>query len=302
MFNNPAPAPLQLISDEEIDPWGVKLYIKREDLLHSEISGNKWRKLKYNFLEAKKLGFNKILTVGGAYSNHIAAVAAASSEYGFESIGIIRGEEYSSLNPTLSFAKSKGMQLIYWNREKFRRGFDDEILNELQKSEGDFYFVPEGGTNELAVKGASEIINDIEIPFDFICSAVGTGGTLAGLINGRKEFDFSVLGFAVLKNTGFLEKGIKKLAGESSNTWEMFNSYSFGGYAKFDQSLIYFINRFFAKHQIELEPIYTGKMMFGIYDLIRKGYFSKNKVIIALHTGGLQGKEGFNQRFGKILL
>jgi 1-aminocyclopropane-1-carboxylate deaminase len=301
MFENPNPTPLQLITDEEIDSRGVKLYIKREDLIHPEISGNKWRKLKYNFIEARYLGLKKILTCGGAYSNHIAAVAAAAYTFGFESVGIIRGEEYSTLNPTISFAKLKGMRLIYWDREKFRRGFREDTLAELRKSEGSFYFIPEGGTNRLAVKGTSEIIDDIDIPFDVVCAAVGTGGTLAGLIQGKKEFRYKTLGFSVLKNDGFLEREIEGLVAEPQNEWEMHNNYAFGGYARFNEALIAFINRFYLKHHIELDPIYTGKMMFGIFDLIKKGYFSKNEIIVAVHTGGIQGKKGFNERFGNIL-
>lgn len=302
MFDHPNPTPLQLIQDEEIESWGVKLYIKREDLIHSEISGNKWRKLKYNFIEAKAKRLTKILTCGGAYSNHIAAVAAASFDYGFESIGIIRGEEYSTLNPTLSFAKEKGMKLIYWERGKFRNGFDDQTLNDLMKQEGSFYFIPEGGTNQLAVRGTMEIMDDIVIPFDVIATAVGTGGTLAGLINSEKDVDFRVIGFSALKNTGFLDEAVKNFTEKSLRNWEMKNDYAFGGYGKFDKSLISFINWFFINHKIELDPLYTGKMMFGIFDMIKKGLFSKNDVIIALHTGGLQGKKGFNQRFGNFLL
>jgi 1-aminocyclopropane-1-carboxylate deaminase len=194
------------------------------------------------------------------------------------------------------------MKLLYWNREKYRNGFSDETLQSLKEELGDFYFIPEGGTNDLAVRGTSEIIKEIDIPFDFICSAVGTGGTIAGLIKGKRTFNYHVIGFSALNNSGFLEEAVEDLIGKDYCNWIINNEYSFGGYAKFTNELINFINKFYVQHNIELDPIYTGKMMFGLLDLIGKGFFKPGSVIIALHTGGLQGKIGFNKRYKNILL
>jgi 1-aminocyclopropane-1-carboxylate deaminase len=302
MFENPKNTPLQLIDDEALSQFGVKLYIKREDLIHREISGNKWRKLKYNFLEAERLGLKKIVTVGGAFSNHIAAISAAAKLYDFESVGIIRGEPYHPLNPTLSFASNNGMKLLYWNREKFRAGFNHSTLTALKDDLGEFYFIPEGGTNELAVLGTKEIIDEIEMVFDSICCPVGTGGTIAGLVKGAPHFPYKVIGFSALKNNGFLEETIKKLIGTDHNDWEINNNYSFGGYAKHTSELINFINQFKRQHHIELDPIYTGKMMYGLYDLIKNRFFREGSIIIAVHTGGLQGNAGFNLRYNNLLV
>lgn len=301
MFTNKENAPLQLIEDEELKAFHVKLYIKREDLIHPFISGNKWRKLKYNFLEARKSGFKKILTFGGAFSNHINAVAAAGNEFGFETMGIIRGEECFPLNSTLSFASNKGMRLIFVERHEYKKGIPEKVKDRLNLQLGEYYIIPEGGTNQLAVKGVSEIVGEIPIKFDYLCSPVGTGGTLAGLISSVKEFQFSVLGFSSLKNADYLKPTISELSNNNERNWQIFNDYSFGGYAKFDEKLVQFINDFKSRYQIQLDPIYTGKMLFGLFDLIKNGYFKKGSTIIAIHTGGLQGIVGFNQRFGNLL-
>ncbi|HYG40319.1 MAG TPA: pyridoxal-phosphate dependent enzyme [Cytophagales bacterium] len=301
MFDNPGEAYVELIKDEELQPFGVSLYVKREDLIHPFISGNKWRKLKYNFLKAQESGLKTILTVGGAFSNHIAAVAAAGKEYGFKTLGVIRGEEHLPLNPTLYSAKANGMEIIYFPRDKFRQGLSEDDFKAIEQTFGKFIFIPEGGTNEPAIQGTSEIINDIKINFSFICCAVGTGGTVAGLIQSNKQNAFSVLGFSALKNSDYLTDEVRKLTGDNQSSWKITNDYAFGGYAKFNNLLIDFINRFKALHGIQLDPIYTGKMMFGIYDLIKKGYFPNGSTIIAVHTGGLQGIVGFNERFGNLI-
>jgi len=165
-----------------------------------------------------------------------------------------------------------------------------------------FYFIAEGGTNVLAVKGTREIIDDIKIDFNYICSPVGTGGTLAGLIASKSKMRFKVLRFSALKNSGFLEESVVSLIGEEERQWKIMNEYNFGGYAKFNDDLIKFINDFYVENQVELDPVYTGKMMFGIYDLIKEGFFWEGATIVAVHTGGIQGKKGFNQRFGNVLL
>ncbi|WP_348063057.1 pyridoxal-phosphate dependent enzyme [Flavobacterium sp.] len=271
----------------------ISLYIKREDLLHPQISGNKFRKLKYNLAQAKRENKQTILTFGGAFSNHILAVAAAGKEQGFKTIGIIRGEELRdkiSENPTLRKAKDSGMVFEFFTREMYREKNNLKILEELGNKWGDFYVIPEGGTNELAVKGCEEILTTTDEKFDYICCAVGTGGTISGLINCSKNGQ-QVLGFPALKGD-FLREDICRFASKSN--WDLITDYHFGGYAKVTEELILFINEFYQKHKIPLDPIYTGKMMFGIMDLINKNYFPKDSKILVIHTGGLQGITGMN--------
>ena len=277
----------------------ISLFIKREDLNHPFISGNKWHKLKYNLQEAQKQGKNTLLTFGGAYSNHIYAVAAAGKIFNFKTIGIIRGEEHLPLNPTISFASNSGMQIYYLDRSSYREKNSAEIINQLKNNFGDFYLLPEGGTNELAVKGCSDIIDKIEVDFEYICCPCGTGGTLAGLISGLNGKKFA-LGFAVLKGASFLKENVTALI-QSQNeniyhNWDINLDYHFGGYAKVDERLLDFVHKFNARTNIPIEPIYTGKMLYGIYDLVTKGFFSEGNRIIAIHTGGLQGLKGLAER------
>ncbi|MFT5847456.1 1-aminocyclopropane-1-carboxylate deaminase/D-cysteine desulfhydrase [Psychroserpens sp.] len=272
-----------------------QVYLKPEYLSHPYISGNKYRKLKYNLIEAKKTGKDTLLTFGGAYSNHIAAVAAVGREFEFKTIGIIRGEELAlkiGSNPTLKFAQSCGMTLKFISREKYAHKTGDTYISELKNEFGDFYLIPEGGTNTLAIKGCEEILTDIDKEYDYICCSVGTGGTISGLINSTCQHQ-KILGFPALKGD-FLSEEITKFV--TNENWELIADYHFGGYGKVSDSLIEFINNFKKVHNIPLDPIYTGKMMYGIYDLIDKGYFPKNSKILAIHTGGLQGIEGMNQR------
>jgi 1-aminocyclopropane-1-carboxylate deaminase len=272
-----------------------QVYLKPEYLSHPYISGNKYRKLKYNLIEAKKTGKDTLLTFGGAYSNHIAAVAAVGREFEFKTIGIIRGEELAlkiDSNPTLKFAQSCGMTLKFISREKYAHKTGDTYISELKNEFGDFYLIPEGGTNTLAIKGCEEILTDIDKEYDYICCSVGTGGTISGLINSTCQHQ-KILGFPALKGD-FLSEEITKFV--TNENWELIADYHFGGYGKVSDSLIEFINNFKKVHNIPLDPIYTGKMMYGIYDLIDKGYFPKNSKILAIHTGGLQGIEGMNQR------
>jgi 1-aminocyclopropane-1-carboxylate deaminase len=278
-----------------LDFADVSLFIKREDLLHPFISGNKYRKLKYNIEAAKQQNFGTLLTFGGAFSNHICAVAAAGKTYGFETIGIIRGEEVASQipqNPTLQFAVENGMRLQFVSREAYRNKNEPGFLEKLQQQFGAFYLIPEGGTNGLAVKGCQEILTDEDSDFDFICCSVGTGGTISGLINSAKSCQ-QVLGFPALKGD-FLKLEISKFA--ANRNWELITDYHFGGYAKVTRELIAFINDFHKKTGVLLDPIYTGKMIFGVMDLIRQDYFPKGAKILAIHTGGLQGIEGMNRK------
>ncbi len=275
-------------------PYNVKLTVKREDLLHPHISGNKFRKLKYNILEAKKQEKSALLTFGGAFSNHIAATAAAGKEYGFSTIGVIRGEELVNKigdNPTLTFAHDCGMMFKFVTRDDYRLKSDPHFVKALQAEFGDFYLVPEGGTNELAVKGCEEILSAEDEQFTHIACAVGTGGTIAGLVNAAMPHQ-KVLGFPALKGEGLLDD-IRKFAPKGN--LELITDYHFGGYGKVTEELIVFINDFFEKTDIPLDPVYTGKLFFGVIDLIGKGYFPENSNVLLIHTGGLQGIAGMNK-------
>jgi 1-aminocyclopropane-1-carboxylate deaminase len=274
------------------------LDIRREDLIHPFVSGNKFRKLKYNILEAKKQGKTTLLTFGGAFSNHIAAVAFAGKENGFKTIGVIRGDEIESKineNPTLKFAKNCGMQFEFISREDYQNKNDNNFSNELRLKFDDFYLIPEGGTNELAVKGCSEILSLDDSKYDFICTSVGTGGTISGIINSSFNHQ-KILGFTALKG-GFLQKDISKFAVKEN--WQLIEEYHFNGYAKVSDELIQFINDFYLETKIPLDPIYTGKMVFGVIDLINKNYFPKKSKILLIHTGGIQGINGMNEKLKK---
>ena len=279
-------------------PNGISLHIKREDLIHSFVSGNKFRKLKYNLLEAKTQNKDTLLTFGGAFSNHIAAVAYAGKDKGFKTIGIIRGDELRdkiSENPTLQFAENCGMQFEFVSREEYRLKSENHFLEKLKMKFGDFYLIPEGGTNELAIKGCEEILTENDADFDFICCAVGTSGTISGIINSVLDHQ-KVLGFPSLKGD-FLKDEIRNFV--QNQNWELITGYHFGGYGKVSEELIAFINQFYAETKIPLDPIYTGKMVFGVIDLISENYFPANSKILLIHTGGIQGIQGMNIKLKK---
>lgn len=271
----------------------VTLIIRREDLIHPFVSGNKFRKLKYNLREAKAQHFKTLLTFGGAYSNHIAAVAFAGKENGFATIGIIRGDELAdqiSVNPTLQFAQKCGMTLVFISRSDYRLKEEDSFLEDLNRQLGAFYLIPEGGTNELAIRGCEEILTPEDAVFDYICCAVGTGGTISGLIKSALPHQ-KILGFPSLKGS-FLDEEIRKFV--LKDNWALLKEYHFGGYGKVSRELIEFINDFRQKNDVALDPIYTGKMLFGVMDLIQNRYFPKGSTILAIHTGGIQGIQGMN--------
>ena len=302
-FNQQSPIPAQQIQHSLLEQKKVKLFIKREDLLHPEVSGNKWRKLKYNINQAKDSGQIGVLTFGGAFSNHIAATAAAANKAGLSSAGIIRGEETLPLNATLSLAQEHGMIFEYVSREAYRN--KEELLKKLGGSYKGYYPIPEGGSNALAVKGCAEILDDIDVnAYDYFALACGTGGTIAGLLAGlnhRKQ----VLGFPALKGGSFLKNDIDALTqaynGKQYHNFQLITDYHFGGYAKWKPELIEFINTFYAEQHIPLDPVYTGKMLYGLFNMIVQNRFKPGTKVLAIHTGGLQGIAGFNQRFGNLI-
>jgi len=271
---------------------GVKILVKREDLNHPLVSGNKWWKLKYNLEEARKLGNQTLLTFGGAYSNHIYATAAAAKEQNFKSIGIIRGEEILPLNPILAFARGSGMTLQFISRKDYRNKNDIAFIESLRQNLGEFYLIPEGGSNSLALKGGEEFAREklSTIGFDYLCLPVGTGATMAGIIvglNGKKK----VMGFSVLKNGNFLIDETRKFLLAYSEreyaNWSIQVDYHFGGYAKQTPKLFQVIEQMKNQHNLPLDAIYSGKMVAGVFDLVEKNYFPKGSTILVLHTGGL---------------
>lgn len=267
----------------------VAICIKRLDLVHPQISGNKFFKLKYNFLAAQNHGFNKVITFGGAYSNHIAATAFAAHQFGFKSVGIIRGEElqYRALNPTLATAQHFGMQLKFISRERYREKSSPVFLQQLAQDYPDHYIIPEGGTNQLAIQGCTEILSDFDRQhFDIICCAVGTGGTITGLIESSAEHQ-QLLGFSALKGD-FLHHDVSSLT--SKRNWKITDAYCCGGYAKTTTELLSFIQHFEHRYDIPLEHVYTGKMLYGIFNLIEQGLIQPQQRLLIIHSGGLQGK------------
>tara|TARA_B110000467_G_C18286827_1_gene462118 strand:- start:235 stop:1125 length:891 start_codon:yes stop_codon:yes gene_type:complete len=269
--------------------------IKPEYLIHPTVSGNKFRKLKYNLEKVQLENYKGILTFGGAFSNHIAATASAGQELNIPTVGIIRGEELVTQiesNPTLRYAKSCGMHLEFVSRSSYNKKTDPAYLLQLLETFKDYYILPEGGTNALAIKGCEEILTVKDQSFDIICCAVGTGGTIAGVIN-RSLLTQKIIGFPALKGE-FLKEDICKFATQSN--WELWGDYHFGGYAKVDSKLIKFMNDFKLIYNIPLDPVYTAKMMYGIFEGIRSGEIPQTAKVLAIHTGGLQGIEGMNLR------
>lgn len=284
-----SPTPISQLDSPLFDKAEVEVFVKREDLNHPSVSGNKWWKLKYNLEEAKRSKHHSLLTFGGAYSNHIYAMAAAARALGFKSIGIIRGEASETPSKTLLFAEEQGMQLEFVSRENYRNKTTEKFIADLRIKFGDFYLIPEGGTNALAVKGVEEFASELkkETTFDYVCSACGTGGTLVGLIKGLPEK--KVVGFSSLKGN-FLNDEVSKWVSNKYTNWSIINDYHFGGYAKYNKELLQFCNYFEKTYLISVEHVYTAKMFYGLFDLIKKHYFPKGSKILALHTGGLQGR------------
>lgn len=296
-------APVQPIELPFLKPLGVQLALKREDLLHPLISGNKFRKLKYNIHQARLLGKKQILTFGGAYSNHIAATAIAAQNSGMQSIGIIRGEELGqnisktlATNPTLKFAYAKGMDLQFITRSEYRLKARAAFLSKLRIHYPDAYIVPEGGTNQYAIQGCREILNKKTADFDIVAVAVGTGGTFIGLAQSATPHQ-TIIGVPVVGDASLAEK-VHRYGQLAPRHWLLWDAL-LGGYAKIHKDLIHFINDFKQTTGIALDPIYTGKMAFAIINDIKKGMFPRGSRILMIHTGGLQGIKGMNLRLKK---
>lgn len=284
LLNNPL---IQELDDSLFEEKELKVFVLRLDLVHPFISGNKWYKLKYNLEEFQRQNKEFLVTFGGAYSNHLVATAAAGKEIGFKTIGIIRGEELNEdSNECLTYLSSSGMKLIFVTREDYRHLRENNLLisSLLTTPYAKLYVLPEGGSNELAVKGCEEIVKDIAIDFDCICCACGTGTTLAGMVSVLKTHQ-QAIGISVLTGEVFLEDTVKKFSGSKKN-FQIIHNYHFGGYARSTEELEAFCKSFTERNNIPIEPVYTGKLFFGIYDLVRKDYFDKGKRVVVVHSGG----------------
>ena len=297
---------LQLLDEPVANAHGVRLLLWRDDLVNPDLPGNKARKLKYNLAAARQQGHHTLLTFGGAYSNHIAAVAVAGRLLGFRTVGLIRGDEPAAggtLNPTLARAAADGMALHYLDRTAYRRRAEPAFIAEQLARFGPAYVLPEGGTNALALPGCAELVAEIrqQVNFDALAVAVGTGGTLAGVLTGLAGQQHAV-GVAALKNGGFLRAEIDALtqaaAGQAFDNYSLQTDYHFGGYAKYSAGLLAFIKQFQGRYGVLLDPIYTGKLLFGVLDLIGKGHFRRGSTVVAIHTGGQQAWAGWEARFG----
>jgi 1-aminocyclopropane-1-carboxylate deaminase len=296
-------SPLQVITHPLLTKQGITLSIKRDDLLDPNISGNKWRKLKHNLLYAEANDINHIISFGGAFSNHIHALAAASHYFNFKATGIIRGEPQYASNPTLSDAQQWGMKLEFVDRKTYRLKEQQDYLLSLQSQFPDAYIIPEGGSNHLATRGVEEIVREIAEasiiqstgPADHIFTATGSAGTLAGLVSGALQYsqNTTIHGVAVLKDGQYLENTVNAFVnGADQVNWHLHTEFHEGGYGKISPTLNRFCHEFIKQTNIPIEPIYTGKMFFALWQLIKQGYFEKGSHIVAIHTGGLQGLAG----------
>ena len=301
------PSPLQNVNWALAESHGVDVYMKREDLIHSTLSGNKWRKLVYNVLEIKQRKLSGLVTFGGAFSNHIAATAYAGKINNIQTIGIIRGEEADFENPTLKLAQENGMQLLPVSREEYRLKTDVEYLKSLQEKFPDFLIVPEGGANLNGVKGCMEILQEVEIDFDVVACPVGTSTTFSGLVASAGA-QRKAIGFTAVKGGDYLRADVNnflhRLKAEVSlnsnlvptSNWQLQTEYHFGGFAKMKEPLVRFMNAFYAETNIPLDPVYTAKMMYGLQEMILKNEIEKGSRVLVIHTGGLQGIAGVNKR------
>ncbi|MCT4582549.1 MAG: pyridoxal-phosphate dependent enzyme [Flavobacteriales bacterium] len=300
------PSPLHPLRHPLFEKKGIEVWVKRDDLIHDEVSGNKWRKLKYNIQAFKEGNYRSILTFGGAYSNHILATAKVGFDFGIPTFGVIRGEEQQVLNPTLSRAKELGMQLHYISRTAYREKHSESFIKRIKEQFNGAYIIPEGGGNIEGVLGCKDIVDEITLDFDVILTDCGTGATLAGISLALSPYQ-KAIGIPVLKGGSFIEEEVNsfyKLMGEDvahTHRIELHTDYHFGGYAKYQPELITFMQDFYKQTAIKTDPVYTGKLFYALMDLVQKDYFPKQSKIVVVHTGGLQGIAGFEKRYKRSI-
>lgn len=285
-------SPVQQIKNPLFDEKGLQVFMKRDDMIHPVISGNKWRKLKYTLANAHNAGKTHLVTFGGAYSNHLLATAAAAAKFGFKSTGFVRGEEV--INDTLFLCRMHGMQLIFTNRESYRD--KQALFDQYFGNDTSAYFINEGGASAAAAQGCSELVSELPQTYDHLFCACGTGTTAAGILNGLQHLPTLFHAVPVLKGGEFIADEIKQYTTHNP-MYDLHTQYHFGGYAKTTPELIDFIKDFIASTGILIEPVYTGKMMYALFDLARKDHFKPGSSILAVHTGGLFGLLGMKEKF-----
>jgi len=298
--------PLQRIEHELFHEHGVELYIKREDLVHPQISGNKWYKLKHNLQYAKQQGYTRLVSFGGAFSNHLHALAYAGQQFSFETLGFVRGERIEPLNPTLADAEQWGMRLEFLNRSDYRQRRDAEFVAQLVEPFQPCFIIPEGGANQWALAGCAEIVAGIKSQlsdFDYVCLPCGTGATLAGVVAALDE-RVEVFGFSALKGATSLAGEIAAMIAEFSDTnttqWQLVDKFHCGGFAKITPELVAFMQNWQQQTGVALDPIYTGKMMLGLCELVKRGYFPAGAKVVTVHTGGMQGVRGMQAQMQRM--
>ena len=295
LSNLKLPSPVTQINDPLLSKKQVELFIKRDELIHPILQGNKWRKLKFNLIEATAQKQHTLLSFGGPYSNHLHALAFAGKHFGFNTIGIIRGEKLEHLNPCLQDMQNWGMNLEFIKRIDYRQKTSLAFINNLKNKFGDFYLIPEGGNNSQGIKGCAELLDELNQPYDVICIEVGSGTMISSLIAHNKNVNTHFLGFVVMKNLQIEEEiqATINITQTKNTAWRLNHDYHFGGFAKTDIKLHQFILNFKQRHDIQLEPVYSGKMLYGIFDLIKNNHYKPGTRILAIHGGGLQGLRGY---------
>ncbi len=287
-IHSPA-SPLELCHYPPFLRGGVRVWLKRDDRIEGPLSGNKFRKLQFNLLEASSRGYRKLLTPGGAWSNHLLAVSTAGREFGFETTALVRGERPVHPSPILQQCRKNGMALQWLSRMEYRNRSNPAAVSRwISRNGPGTYWIPEGGTNRLALPGVARLVGEIAIPFDYLCLPCGTGGTMAGCLSaiGRQAL---VIGFPALRGGEFLYHDIASLL-EISGTrlprtsWTLETRFHFGGYAKFHPELLEFVEEFEGSTGIRPEPVYTAKALFGLRQLIRERHFPPGSEIVYLMT------------------
>lgn len=282
---------------------GCKLTIDclRLDQVHPFISGNKWYKLKHHILAANSAGKSTILSFGGAFSNHLHALAFAGKKLNIKTVGVVRGEEPKVLSPTLQDCVDWGMTLQWLSRRDYRNIAPVDCIVDYAKKYPDAWIIPEGGSSEQGVLGVRELFERMwsagGMNYDVIACPVGSGATLAGIVSADLG-ELRCVGFSALKGASDLESRVQGHLGSAQGvkSWEISHDYHFGGFAKLNKRLTDFISGIHQTHDLLLDPVYTGKMLYGLLEWVYQGRISKDARILAVHTGGLQGWRGFGDK------
>ncbi len=299
-------SPLQRLNDAIFDRSGLEVYIKRDDLL-TPYGGNKWRKLKYNFFRMKAEGYNEVLTFGGPFSNHVYASATLAKEHNLKATLFIRGSVDDSNNPVFIHARICGVKLVGLDRKTYANRYSPDFKFGLMSEYPTAYVIPEGGANQEGLKGCEEIVSDvigqINTRPDLWVVATGTGNTACGLASQLQD-DEKVIAIAALRAAIMQpawERSLGMISKSAQRHLMLSDAYNFGGMARWNDELISFIMNFERQHGILLDPIYTGKAMYALFDLAAKGQFERGSSIVFVHTGGMPGRLSFNYRYGDIL-